>query len=344
MKIEKIVLDKMTENKWIEIHEFTIEIFSELCPYLPTPSLRIVKKDMGGLHDSKMSNHFIIRDDNGVVAKSRIDYMKNSPDLTDNELSWASVDIRVRKDRRREGLATFMLSDLLKNEILPRHKDIYIWAKIEPGRAFQQSLGGNIEREILSSHLLFDNIDWKKISEINKSAFEKSSDISVNITEGISEGIESEYLNLLADLTEELSKYMESWDFNRELFIAENKKWMKKRAELGFKSIVAWVKNPDGKLIGFSEVTQGEEFPGRVGTRMTGVSKEYRGMGLCLWMKTDLLFYLRENHPEITLMDTDNDGDNKAIRGINDQLGFVPEKPSVSYKYDVTELRKRLGL
>ncbi|MEZ4811872.1 MAG: GNAT family N-acetyltransferase [Caldisericia bacterium] len=343
MNIEKLDIGNLSENEWNEIHEFTVEIFSELYPLFSVPTLESVKRDFMDTDDSCVDEQFVIRDNVGIIAKSRIVYEKPSEESTEDDLKHVFMDIRVRKDKRRNGIGSLMLTDLLGNKFLPRHKEAHFWAKIDAGHEFCKKLGGKSVREIYVSNLLFKEVDWEEIRKINQTSRKKSDGISTYITEDVDDKTQPEYVEFLTDITEELTKYYESSGFNRERFVSDTKKSIKERKEQGSKSYLSWARD-DGKLVGFSELTHEKGFPERVRTRMTGVSKDYRGKGLCKRMKTDLLFYVKVNHPEVKIMTTDNDRDNKVMRGINDLLGFVPEKPLVSYRYDVTELKARMGV
>jgi GNAT superfamily N-acetyltransferase len=56
----------------------------------------------------------------------------------------------------------------------------------------------------------------------------------------------------------------------------------------------------------------------------TGTVARHRGRGLATAVKLESLRLLRADHPEVEFVTTTNAEDNRAIRRINEQIGFVP--------------------
>ena len=56
----------------------------------------------------------------------------------------------------------------------------------------------------------------------------------------------------------------------------------------------------------------------------TGTVARHRGRGLATAVKLESLRLLRADHPEVEFVTTTNAEDNRAIRGINERIGFVP--------------------
>ena len=56
----------------------------------------------------------------------------------------------------------------------------------------------------------------------------------------------------------------------------------------------------------------------------TGTAAEHRGKGLARAVKVESLRLLREDHPEVTAVTTRNAEENKAMRKLNESIGFHP--------------------
>src|SRR5262249_49542007 len=84
------------------------------------------------------------------------------------------------------------------------------------------------------------------------------------------------------------------------------------------------------KIVGYT-VTGGSPPDGH--TYMTGVAREYRGKGIAMALKVDVL--ARAKAAGLRAMKTVNDEPNKAMRGVNIKLGYQPVP-------DHVELEKRL--
>ena len=88
----------------------------------------------------------------------------------------------------------------------------------------------------------------------------------------------------------------------------------------------------DGKWIGVSQLGFQEETS--IGwTFMTGVLREYRGLGIALALKLHAIDAAIARGCPLIL--TENHEDNAPMRAINRKLGFVPDAPGVSYSKDI---------
>jgi len=82
------------------------------------------------------------------------------------------------------------------------------------------------------------------------------------------------------------------------------------------------LKNEKSELIGMSILVFKKDHPSSANQYMTGVLKEYRGLGLPSWMKAYLYDYLRKNYPSIKLIKTDCFSGNAPMIHINKKMGF----------------------
>ncbi len=346
MNIEKLDIPNLTENEWNELHDFTAELFAEFYPHQSKVTLEYVKEIFKESSKDSFAEHFVVMDGyNKIIAKARFSYAKPSPETKESDLDNVFIDFRVRKPYRRKKLATELLSYLLKNEILERHTRIRLSAGGSPGYEFCESFGGKITSEKYESSFFFDEADWEKIENLNSEAREKSSDVSVVITDGLSKEDEAEYYDIYLNMEEEiLSKYDKSRVFNRDLMKKEFIESKKSKEALGIKSLIAWARDDSGKLVGLSEIFSYPDNPKKFSTDLTGVIKEHRKKGLSIRMKTELLLHVKKNFPHVKFIVTFNDKDNAVMRGINTKLGFVPDEPTRSFLYKTDELKKKLGI
>ena len=98
---------------------------------------------------------------------------------------------------------------------------------------------------------------------------------------------------------------------------------------------VAAVAEPDGAIVGFTElVVTG---PGRTDAQHygTGVLPGHRGRGLARWMKAEAIRHTRLRHPDVPGLLTDTADSNVAMRKVNDALGYAATHRSVLFQLDL---------
>jgi len=76
------------------------------------------------------------------------------------------------------------------------------------------------------------------------------------------------------------------------------------------------------ELVGYTEVALFESWPEMGDQWDTGVLPEYRGRGIARWVKTAMLEWLRQEHPEVRLMTTWNAAVNDSMLAVNKRLGY----------------------
>jgi GNAT superfamily N-acetyltransferase len=95
---------------------------------------------------------------------------------------------------------------------------------------------------------------------------------------------------------------------------------------------VAAVSEADGAIAGFTELVLPADRTGTAQQYDTAVAPGHRGHGLGLWLKAEMLRRVREDHPGITEILTDNADDNRHMLGVNTALGFRPRRRTVVYQ------------
>ncbi|MCQ4211796.1 GNAT family N-acetyltransferase [Streptomyces longispororuber] len=121
-----------------------------------------------------------------------------------------------------------------------------------------------------------------------------------------------------------------AWDVDRVRAVAEA---VARRGDL--LHTLAVIDESDGAVCAFTElvVPGGREGDGE--HYGTGVLPPHRGRGLAGWMKATQILRVRDRHPRLTGLVTDTADSNKAMRAVNDALGYVPTHRSCEYQLDL---------
>ena len=84
----------------------------------------------------------------------------------------------------------------------------------------------------------------------------------------------------------------------------------------------------DGQISAKTDIMYNPEEPYRIHQYFTGVLGRYRRRGLAKRLKAEMLFYIRERFPDAEYITTTVAKDNKPMRAINRQLGFISQNSS----------------
>lgn len=108
--------------------------------------------------------------------------------------------------------------------------------------------------------------------------------------------------------------------------------------------VVAALHEPTGEVVGLTEVEISRWTPRRAFQDDTAVLAAHRGRGLGMWMKAEMLRWLRAERPDVIELVTWNAEGNGHIRQINERLGFKLDRWWNHCQADVPTLARRLGV
>ncbi|HEX5596787.1 MAG TPA: GNAT family N-acetyltransferase [Micromonosporaceae bacterium] len=102
--------------------------------------------------------------------------------------------------------------------------------------------------------------------------------------------------------------------------------------------IVLAIHKRTGEVAGLTEVVVPAQHPTRADQYDTLVLQEHRGHGIDRAIKSRMLFELRATEPALAEVQTWNAQTNEAMRRVNAELGFQPDREWCEYAVDVAEL------
>jgi len=106
--------------------------------------------------------------------------------------------------------------------------------------------------------------------------------------------------------------------------------------------IVFAVHEPTGRIAGLTEVVVPAQHPTRADQYDTIVSPSHGGYGLGRALKARMLLELRAAEPQLRDVQTWHATDNEQLQGVNEELGFKPDREWREYEADAAELAKLL--
>jgi GNAT superfamily N-acetyltransferase len=108
--------------------------------------------------------------------------------------------------------------------------------------------------------------------------------------------------------------------------------------------VVVAVHEKTGEVAGLTEVVVPQQHPTRADQYDTVVVPKHRGYGVGRAIKARMLFELRSAEPGLTQVQTWNATVNEPLIRVNQELGFVVDRPWHEYDAEVVDLATRLNI
>lgn len=265
-------------------------------------------------------------------------------DVDDNRhLAWAGVTVRA--DRRREGVGSRLLGEVV--EACNAAGRTVIGADTRPNvaasAAFAESFGG--ERKMVGNRnaLWIRELDLGMLNEWVDRAKERAADYRLIRWDG---PCPDEHAEAFAEVQNVMNTApREDLDMEDEVFTVERLRdresaWA--RRNLGITTFVA-VHEPTGSFAGYTELLFPPTWPSRSYQNDTGVDPEHRDKGLGRWLKAANLLAVIEERPAVERVLTWNAGSNDPMLHINHALGFRCIEEIPSYQTQSAVIAERLA-
>ncbi|MHA1802523.1 MAG: GNAT family N-acetyltransferase [Candidatus Heimdallarchaeaceae archaeon] len=236
----------------------------------------------------------------------------------------AALDINVIREYRDEEFADILFKEAIK--IIKTYKGISvvegccIWQqewKMWQKHGAKETLSSDVNRVYL------DEIDWNMMNDWRENGLERArvEEITLEIFENCPEVIIDEYTTLYYEMLTLVPWGDVEWSPPEET--PEHRRIKEERdAKMGKKWYTIISKEKDGKISGLTEILYNPKDDYKVYQLLTGVKPEYRGRGLGKWLKTEMLFFIKEKLPEAILIHTGNAEGNAPMISINERMGF----------------------
>lgn len=183
-----------------------------------------------------------------------------------------------------------------------------------------QTQGFRNANESIWFHLKLENINKELVDNILQTNIPKNNNLTIELNKELRGNSITDVAHLMTTLLNDMKR-----DDNHETFKQtpeELKEIVNSHKKSKGNLFHLLLRNEKNELIGVCIVVFKKDNPIAVNQFMTGVLKEYRGLGLPTWMKAYIYDYLQKNYPTIQLIKTDCFADNTPMVHINKKMGF----------------------
>ena len=342
MKYRVVEFDPSTarEDLLERTFDFKDRMFRELEPEDPLP-LRERRRE--SIRDTnprrKVFRWVVVGDIDGqeeVIGKSEITFVTQDVDCEEYG-HVAAISLGVDGRFRRQGLGTELLGVLVETAVEEgRVGAIETFSFQESGWRFCEKYGGKVALEAAQNRLRLAQVDWEKMEAWRYEGAKRNEEKGTRLRS--LEVVPEEMLEEFVDLYNEIVDEVPLGELEmRERVTPASRRRDEARMGRGWYTKVS--QEADGSLSGLTEVVHDLGMPYRVEQELTGVRDKHRGRGLGKWLKAEMMFFIRDELPEVTYINTGNASTNAPMGSINERMGFERYQTELCYRFELEALR-----
>ncbi|MFQ5986527.1 MAG: hypothetical protein ACE5KQ_04145 [Thermoplasmata archaeon] len=269
-------------------------------------------------------------------------FREDGPSYEGNE-RLAQASIALLQPHRRHGFGKELLAKV--TELTESHgKSRLIGSSDEQdGKAFAQALGAETALEGLENRLGLGGVDWGIVEGWAAEGPERSPTSTVHwFTNHIDDALLEDYCKFYTEVFNQ--QPFGQLDLNALVFDSENFRDREARiADVGGSWITALTTEEGGDISGMTEMFYLPDRETMIGQGLTGVKEKYRGRGIGKWLKAAMLLQVRDELPQVNVVQTGNATENEAMLSINRRLGFEMYKESENFQITLEAIQEYLA-
>ena len=339
--IEEVDIRTIDDDDVVRLNTFDNLLRSETDPADPPTSVSSTRRGVHNIPEFRIVRTFWAQDaDREIAASASTAYT----DVPENR-HLIGLQITVREDRRRRGIARALLGHLVDaaEDTGRRLADFGTSERVPAGEAFAQRLGAKPGIATHVNRLLLADVDVAMVRRWASEGPDRAHGYSLVAIDG---RYPDDLIAAIADVHEVMNtaprgdldvvdqritpEFMRTWEAS--MLAQDVERW----------SLFAR-HDASGRLIGLSEVYYDPDEPRTVHQGDTGVHPDHRGHAIGKWMKAVMLERILRERPEAKDVRTGNADSNEPMLAINNQLGFRPYRAMTWWQVPVERIRAYVG-
>lgn len=330
-----------SESLWTAYFTISEAVFRELNPKGRLPNreaLRRLFSKANPLYNVKRL--MVFDEEERVIASASMSYdTELSPDY-ESSSHICHVQISVIPSWRRKKIATYFLKHLIET-VGAMGKDIVRADAENPtGLGFCRYLRGELIHQEVQHRSYLEDVDWQLVDQWREKGMTRFPHTAI---ESFQECPEKDIDEFCRTYTEIINQRPVG-EIEQELITTPESRRIEernfKRRGIEWHTMIS--REHDGQISAMTDIMYNPQEPYRVHQYFTGVLGRYRRRGLAKRLKAEMLIYIKERFPDAEYIKTTTARENKPMRAINKQLGFMPEKTCYMFRWVLQDLGRRV--
>lgn len=338
-EIRSVDLRNASEAEYAALSDFANVLRAEIFPDDPPVPLEERRRSWQSIPPIVEIPTWAVWEGGRVVATANAEVLK----LEENK-HVMNFDVRVLPEFRRRGIARQLLARVL--DTARRHERRLLIAntssRIPAGQAFMERLGAERGLETHTNQLELAHLDRELVRRWQEEARARALGYRLEFVEGpYPEAAYAAIADLINVMNTAPRDRLEVEDFTmtpellrhqeRSAFASGGWRWS------------YFARDPQGRLVGYTEVYGHPNRPQVIHQGATGVRPEHRSVGLGRWLKAAMLERILERQPQARFVRTGNADSNGPMLRINHALGFKPYVSNVVWQVPADKVAGYLG-
>ncbi len=269
-------------------------------------------------------------------------FKEDAPSYEGNE-HLAQVNITLLEPHRRRGLGRELLEKVAELGEVHDKSRLIGSSDEEDGKAFARALGAEVALEGMENRLGLEGVEWGMVEGWTAEGPERAPSSTIHwFTNHIDDALLEDYCKFYTEVFNQ--QPFGQLDVKDLVFDSESFRDREGRvAAVGGSWITALTTEDEGDISGMTEMFYLPDRDTMIGQGLTGVKEKYRGRGLGKWLKAAMLLKVRDDFPQVSIVQTGNATTNEAMLSINHRLGFEKYKEGENFQITLEDLQEYLG-
>jgi len=333
--------ENASESLWTAYFTISEKVFRELNTRGRLPNREALRRLFSKPNPLYTVKRLMVFDEEeNAIASASISYdTELSPDY-ESSSHICQIQISVVPFCRRKKIATYLLKHMIETVRAMGKDTVRADAENPTGLGFCKYLKGELIHREVQHRSYLEDVDWQLVDQWCEKGKTRSPHTTIESFQECPENDIDEFCRLytetinqrpVGEMEQELITTPESRRIEERNF---------KRRGIEWHTLIS--REQDGHLSAMTDIMYNPQEPYRIHQYFTGVLSRYRRRGLAKRIKAEMLIYIKERFPDAEYIKTTTANENKPMRAINKQLGFMPQKTCYMFRWVLQDLGRRV--
>ena len=251
------------------------------------------------------------------------------------------VNIQVTPSHRRRKIATHILKYMVESTGAMERETVRADTDNSTGADFCRHLKGERVHREVQHRLYLEDVDWQLAKDWLRKGRARSRLTTMEFFQDCPEKDIDEFCRIYTEIINQRPV----GDTQEALITTPESRRIEERnfRRRGIEWHTMICREHDNQISGITDIMFNPEEPYQIHQYFTGVLGKYRRRGLAKLLKSEMLVYIKEQFPDAEYITTTTAKENKPMRAINKQLGFMPKKTYTMFQWPLNQLEKRVN-